>query len=482
MAKASDDTENKLANYVESTEMAVTTDANDDDRDSKMDTSDAKETNDTNKTDDNKNGEEPPKKKANDELFDDFNNDNREYFMRSDAQELSIRLRIDNLTEIDTVMQRYAIKGAVYKQWKMTETDVKNWDNSKLEYIYVEKQQWNSVKGEFQTVTVKETPPPYEPETKPDLLFINCIEMESSEYQMFGKTIYRQMKNKKTGEPYNAMVLNFKGWFTEEFEVQNFPFDVQDLSICLVGLFGAHKRLIAPSRCTFDTIQIDRTFNSITDWEIAAVDSQNWLIDFLEATTRGKKKGGLSDTNNYCQFRIQVQRKWFIYFSRVILWLFALGFVTFGMFCFTPDNIEGRLNYAITLVLTIVALQFVISSELPKVAYFTFLDKYNFFIFGFIFSTVVESMLVGYHESGIFEDNKKVDNTFAFILAGLYGVGNLLFILLAWRAYKVERRKLGHWDPLKRDVCSYHVWNYDYKDSKFCNNDPNDEIEPERLY
>ena len=160
MAKTSDDTENKLANYVESTEMAVTTDANGDDADSKMDTTDAKETNDTNKTDDNKNGEDPPKKKANDELFDDFNNDNREYFMRSDAQELSIRLRIDNLTEIDTVMQRYAIKGAVYKQWKMTETDVKNWDNSKLEYIYVEKQQWNSVKGEFQTVTVKEAPPP----------------------------------------------------------------------------------------------------------------------------------------------------------------------------------------------------------------------------------------------------------------------------------------------------------------------------------
>lgn len=138
-------------------------------------------TNDDTKTEKNGEEDEPPKKKKQDELFDDFADIKATHVQRSKINELSVRLRIDNLTEINTVEQKYAIKGCLYKMWKMSEIDIKNWDNAQLEYVNVEKDQWNCTKSKFEKVIVKEKPNEYKPEIEPAVLLINCIEMEAEE-------------------------------------------------------------------------------------------------------------------------------------------------------------------------------------------------------------------------------------------------------------------------------------------------------------
>merc|ERR1719411_2551380 len=85
---------------------------------------------------------------------------------------------------------------------------------------------------------------------------------------------------------------------------------------------------------------------------------------------------------SWVNYKIQVKRRWRGIMSRVCLWMFLLGVLSFCIFAHSHREVGDRLSFGITMVLTIVAFQFVITSSLPQVNYLTLIDKYNLFIFG----------------------------------------------------------------------------------------------------
>ena len=108
---------------------------------------------------------------------------------------MHLRFEITEITSIDTQNQRYGIKGAIRRIWCIRDGFRKLGSNRDA----------------------------YEPQFQPKFHFLNSVE-----------TIHHDadrvvIKNNK----YNQQVISFNMIFTEEFEIQNFPFDVQDLSLVL---------------------------------------------------------------------------------------------------------------------------------------------------------------------------------------------------------------------------------------------------------
>jgi len=58
-----------------------------------------------------------------------------------------------------------------------------------------------------------------------------------------------------------------------------------------------------------------------------------------------------------------------------------------------PEELANRLGLAITLFLTAVAFHFVVSADLPKIAYATRLDKLLAFMYWLLFATAVEHVI-----------------------------------------------------------------------------------------
>ena len=137
-----------------------------------------------------------------------------------------------------------------------------------------------------------------------------------------------------------------------------------------------------------------------------------------------------------------------------------MSLATFGIH---PDEIGDRLSYVITMALTVVAFQFIISEKLPHVSYLTLLDKYNLFIFTTVLWLVIEVYLVGYFGEGVFENSANFDKVFGWLTLILFIVGNISFIVYAYYVNDLENNKIGKGidykrDAIRRNNADYSPW------------------------
>ena len=126
-----------------------------------------------------------------------------------------------------------------------------------------------------------------------------------------------------------------------------------------------------------------------------------------------------------------------------------MSWSTFGI---SAGDIGDRLSYAVTMALTIVAFQFIISERLPQVNYMTLLDKYNLYIFSLVLFVTVESTIVGYNGEGLIPHGQDIDEICGYIFLVFFIVGNIFFVIYARYVNKVENAKIGQWPDFEQDI------------------------------
>ena len=151
-----------------------------------------------------------------------------------DALHVGYRLRIEQLSSIDTVSQSYKVRMTQVTDWLATPQDIENFEKEKENF----------------------TPSRI---VKP--LELNCV-VEEVEYN-----VYSQFKG-KDGKTYNIRFAYMNAEFTEEFECENFPFDVQDLSFIICTDTSINNVLFVPSRYKNDMLYINKSWLALCDWDI----------------------------------------------------------------------------------------------------------------------------------------------------------------------------------------------------------------------
>eukprot|EP01084_Bolivina_argentea_P116678 207269_1 len=349
--------------------------------------------------------------------------------------DIGIRMRIDEVEEISTSEQKYTIKGVYEKDWPATQKDKTNWakfldpNNTEIEE--------------------------YIPDQEPAVLWVNCCD-----YPIYTPILWTKTKSRFriNVDGKNQARWDIRSIWTEEFEVESFPFDVQDLTMvfCSEDLPATEAR-IYPSASKYPSLSVDKTWSPITNFDIDNVDIDFKAVDYGENNKP-------EEVYIYARYRIQVKRRWKGIVYRIIVWMFMLGLLSWATFAIDYKSIGDRMGFSMTMVLTVVAFQFVISNELPKVNYLTFLDKYNLFIFGYVVLICFESVITGWHGSGAsikcmkyLEDDvdsecrlfyaEYYDNMLAIIFGVLYVCGNIGWIFYAVYLNRIENAKLGNWEP-----------------------------------
>ncbi|KAK3776583.1 hypothetical protein RRG08_037089 [Elysia crispata] len=242
--------------------------------------------------------------------------------------------------------------------------------------------------------------------------------------------IWRDVQFNASGEAFALEKRRVKGNFTERMELQEFPFDIQDLSLLITSDFKEEVIQLEEDEEDISCVVTD-TFVDEQEWDLKKFVQCEPRTTIDQFSKDKYRRPGLF-------FRCCVIRKagffiWNIICNMAII--SALSFTTFAVPRTLPQN---RIQLSFILILACVTFKFAASQSVPKISYLTHLDRYILGSMIFLFFVAI------WHGIVTRFDDDKTDNldwyayiTFIVIYVTVHA---LFFITMIVRGYK--RRSL----------------------------------------
>ncbi len=158
--------------------------------------------------------------------------------------------------------------------------------------------------------------------------------------------------------------------FSANFDFRRFPFDTQVLSFELWSEFPSTLVEIAPEPISMpvyketkyswedDNIQIP-------GWDLTKVDYYNYsYVD----------NDGLPYQGFYVDLTIKRQSSYYLF--KIILPIIFILVISWSVFWVRGSQLEAKVNVTIVCLLSLIAYNFIIDEDLPKLSYLTFLDSF----------------------------------------------------------------------------------------------------------
>ncbi|GAA51884.1 gamma-aminobutyric acid receptor subunit gamma-3, partial [Clonorchis sinensis] len=254
---------------------------------------------------------------------------------RTDKVAVEVRVVFLKIGEIDTLKELYYADAFIQAKWREPKLDGRVTEELTITEL---EQYWNP------------------------LLFIDNILSETKETQ------WLVAQENEAGEVCLVERRRIKGVFLETLELNDFPLDVQDLTITVTTERPDTEVDIIPDQNEMSAINI-QTF----------VDQQEWkLHEHVEITKRIIKQEYSSSMKSHPCLSVtcRAARRPGYFYWNVFLIMFMISGLSFATFAVSPDKAELRLRLSFTLILTSVTFKYVITQSLPKISYLTYMDKY----------------------------------------------------------------------------------------------------------
>ncbi|XP_074642940.1 uncharacterized protein LOC141900104 [Tubulanus polymorphus] len=258
---------------------------------------------------------------------------------RSEKVSVEVRVGYKKIIDVDTVKQLY--KAEIFVQTKWPEPHLANMTDKELSTVNFEKL-W-----------------------RPEIAILNC-----TDDGLKISTTY-SVSNHQPGyrHPVITMHQNIKGVFTETLELEDFPFDVQELTVQVSSQRPVEEVELIPDRCEMSTVDIH-----------SCLDQDEWtLYQHVETSNRIRREEQTDRKEilkSCIDFTCSVKRNPGYYVWNIIFIMFIVTTLKFTAYSEVPLNFKARLVITFTLLLTCVAFKSTIKQSLPPISYLTYLDIY----------------------------------------------------------------------------------------------------------
>ncbi|MBW2269812.1 MAG: hypothetical protein JRH16_14665 [Deltaproteobacteria bacterium] len=176
----------------------------------------------------------------------------------------------------------------------------------------------------------------------------------------------------------------FSAHLAANFDLRRFPFDSQILPIQVESFAWSEDTV------TFRTIPegigVRQDFE-LAEWRVGDVTSEMMSV----ARAMGDKSFAR------LEIHIAIERRAGFYLWKAVLPLFLIVGLSWTVF-WIPDGLSGRIRLSATVILTIVAYQFAMAADLPKVAYVTLFSAFTTVSFVSVALTVLVNIIVFYRQ------------------------------------------------------------------------------------
>jgi neurotransmitter-gated ion-channel len=164
----------------------------------------------------------------------------------------------------------------------------------------------------------------------------------------------------------------FVGELSNAYELRKFPFDTQELR------FEFHPFLSAAREIQFAPRPLPSAINPEQHTELAA-----WTIEDLLYTTDNVTADGAIPEGSGASFQIIVRRRSGFYVWKIFVPLLLMTLIPMVVFWIDVAQFDWLLKIPMTMLLSMVAFEFAIARDLPRIGYLTLLDAV--FLAGFTF-------------------------------------------------------------------------------------------------
>ena len=232
-----------------------------------------------------------------------------------------------------------------------------------------------------------------------DLIFLNKYDIKSE--KKVGPFL-----TKSNGKYKNVYYYYYNISFIDKVELNNFPFDIQDLEI----------EMELPNSDNYNINWIinnnDSIVNQLSEWQYKD-------IQHSSHNNINKKYKRI--------IHIYVKRNFWVYVWRIMFVMSLISCVSFFNISMKPIELLGeRIAYSVTLFLTSVAYSIVTSSYLPILGNQTLMDWYIFHVYIYLGSNMgIISLLPYYNPEFILKNDICIHYTYLFI----WVIWHVLFIV-----------------------------------------------------
>jgi len=189
--------------------------------------------------------------------------------------------------------------------------------------------------------------------------------------------LYETPQEMPDGTWYQA--VRYQGQFNNELPLDRYPFDTQALTIEIEDSASTSSMLrFVPDP---EGVAIDPAIR-LPGYDLGAPSLT--ISDHGYATRFGDLRLSTAEPYSRATVIVPITRPPFANIVKILVPIFIVVLVAALTLLIRPDHIEARIGMGITALLTIVALQFTTSQELPQVTYLTMLDLLYIASFGFI--------------------------------------------------------------------------------------------------
>lgn len=276
---------------------------------------------------------------------------------------VGINLQVHYVSNVNTIEQSFQAGLYVSHEWQPSKEDVEEWMKLKEE-------------GRIEE---------FRPEYIPQFRFSNGLEFETREYRKYldgttfsllvnGEIDTRGAEVTMQQDYMISARLSIRGSFGEPFQLQEFPFDVQDMKIIIASTANAHTQILVPHFRRNEFVKIQMQVSSLPEWTF-----DQCLVEFVLSDPAQSSRG---DRYSTCTLNCKLVRKWKSYIKRVNVMMAAISCTQFTVF--SLDAVEKqaeRLSNSFALMLTGLIFIFVAANSLPNVPYLTQLDEYIYALF-----------------------------------------------------------------------------------------------------
>ncbi|XP_052813164.1 cys-loop ligand-gated ion channel-like isoform X4 [Mya arenaria] len=253
---------------------------------------------------------------------------------------------------------------------------------------------------------------------------------------------HRIVYNEK-GEAYIYEKRVAKGTFMENLELDDFPFDVQDLTITVASELPISECELVEDREEHHVVN-RQSFVDEQEWHLYVHTECNKKELVIDQVDNSVKRSALS-------VKCRAARRPGYFVWNIFMITFLICSLAFATFSVEKDKPQNRLQLSFTLVLTAVAFKSVVNSSLPRISYLTYMDKY------LLVSMVMLSAVCTWHAlvTRLLSDRAyadRIENIVLTILSVLYILYNIGFVVIIYLFPCKKRRTMAQKDKEYKDT------------------------------
>ena len=199
-----------------------------------------------------------------------------------------------------------------------------------------------------------------------------------------------------------------------DFNLSSFPFDKQKISISIIG------EDIKESNIEFTDL-----YYRILDFTKKNISIPGWDIKDISMTQSNSNIKGIvfSDLN----YEIEIERQYFYYIFKIILPIILILSICWSSVWLNRKEVESKLTITIVCLLSLIAYNFVIDNEIPKLNYLTIMDW--IILLSYIYAAIPNILAIITYQSGLDKKyrwfNLMIDN-----YSKKFGLGSYIFLVL----------------------------------------------------